>query len=304
MSRLPRSRPTVPSYPLRKKLPLFISITRLNGPIGIYLLLWPMLWALWFAAEGVPSIKNLFIFVAGAILTRSAGCIINDYADRNLDAHVERTKQRPLATGELSVKEALIAAAILTLVAFVLVLFTNKLTIMMSFVALILATIYPFTKRITYWPQAFLGLAFAFAVPMAFAAEVNHVPPLAWALFATAVILAIAYDTYYAMTDREFDVKMGMKSTAILFDRVVGEKDVWIVLGLHGLVLLSLSLIGVATDRGAAYYAGLFAALFFAIHQFKLAKTRQPQLCQTAFLNNHYLGLVIFIGIVLDFLLF
>jgi len=294
----------VPSYPLREKLPLFVSLTRLNRPIGIYLLLWPTLWALWFAADGFPSIKNLIIFVLGTILTRSAGCIINDYADRNLDAHVERTKQRPLATRELTEKEALIGAAILMIAAFALVLLTNALTIKMSFVALALATIYPFTKRYTHWPQAFLGLAFAISVPMAFAAETNQMPPLAWGLFFTTVILAIAYDTYYAMSDREFDIKMGMKSTAILLDRLVGQKDVWIVLCLHGVVLLSLTIIGIVTDRHAAYYAGLFAAMFFAIHQFKLASTHKPDLCQTAFLNNHYLGLVIFIGIVLDYLLF
>jgi len=166
-------------YPIRDKLPHFISLTRLNGPIGIYLLLWPTLWALWFAARGVPDLDILLIFIFGTILTRSAGCAINDYADRNLDAHVERTRNRPLATGALTGNEALVVAAVLMLAAFVLVLFTNKLTIMLSFVALGLAGVYPFTKRYTYWPQVFLGMAFAFAIPMAFAAQINSVPAIA-----------------------------------------------------------------------------------------------------------------------------
>jgi len=176
-----------------------------------------MLWALWFAAGGVPDLDNLIIFIFGTILTRSAGCAINDYADRHLDGHVERTSDRPLATGALTGNEALGVAGVLMLAAFVLVLFTNALTIKMSFVALVLASIYPFTKRVTYWPQAFLGLAFAFAVPMAFAAQINTIPVIGWLIFTATVIMAIAYDTLYAIADRKFDIKMGMKSTAILF---------------------------------------------------------------------------------------
>jgi len=257
-----------------------------------------MLWALWFAASGVPDISNLVIFVLGTILTRSAGCAINDYADRELDAHVSRTSTRPLATGALSPTEALGATAILMLLAFVLVLFTNKLTIMMSFVALALAVIYPFTKRVTYWPQAFLGLAFAFAVPMAFAAQINAVPPLAWCIFLAAVIWAIAYDTVYAIADREFDIKMGMKSTAILF----GANELRIVFCLQLAVLLIMFFVGMSTMRGSIYNLSLFAAVFFVIYQNRITQTRDPVQCVKAFLNNHYLGMTVFIGIVLDFL--
>lgn len=256
-----------------------------------------MLWALWFAARGIPDLDNLIIFILGTVLTRSAGCAINDYADRDLDGHVSRTSTRPLATGALSIKEALMAAAILMLLAFVLVLFTNKLTIMMSFAALALAIIYPFTKRVTYWPQAFLGLAFAFAIPMAFAAQTNAVPPLAWSLFLAAVLWAMAYDTVYAIADREFDIKMGMKSTAILF----GDKELIIVFCLQLLVLTILFIVGMSTDRGIIYNLSLLIAVAFVIYQNRITQTRDPELCIRAFKNNHYLGMTVFVGIVLDF---
>ena len=285
------------AYPIRDKLPHIIALTRLNGPIGIYLLLWPMLWALWFAAQGIPDLPILIIFVLGTILTRSAGCAINDYADRDLDAHVERTNTRPLATGALSPREALIITAVLMLLAFCLVLFTNQLTIMMSFVALALALIYPFTKRITYWPQAFLGLAFAFAVPMAFAAQINSVPFIAWLIFIAAVILAIAYDTLYAVADREFDIKMGMKSTAILF----GDKELVIVAALQLLVLAILFVVGVMAERGWTYNAFLLASTLFIVYQNRITQTRDPVQCIKAFKNNHYLGMTIFAGLVLDY---
>lgn len=284
-------------YPLREKLPHFLSLTRLDRPIGIYLLLWPMLWGLWFAAQGIPKLSVLVIFILGTILTRSAGCAINDFADRKLDAHVTRTKARPLATGALSAIEALACTALLMLLAFGLVLLTNQLTIMMSFVALVLAVIYPFTKRITHWPQAFLGLAFAFAIPMAFAAQTNSVPWLAWCLFIAAVIWAIAYDTVYAIADREFDIKMGMKSTAILF----GSNELRIVFCLQLIMLSILFFVGVSTGRGALFNLSLFAGLFFVVYQNKITQTRDPAMCIKAFLNNHYLGMTVFIGIVLDF---
>ncbi len=286
-------------YPIRDKLPHYVSLTRLNRPIGIYLLLWPMMWALWFAAEGVPDISNLIIFVLGTILTRSAGCAINDYADRDLDAHVARTSERPLATGALTPTEALAAAVILMLFAFILVLFTNKLTVMMSFVALALAVVYPFTKRITYWPQAFLGLAFAFAVPMAFAAQINSVPFLAWCLFLAAVIWAIAYDTVYAVADRDFDIKMGMKSTAILF----GNNELKIVFCLQLLVLVILFFVGLSYGRGAIYNLSLVGASGFVVFQNRITQTRDPEQCIRAFLNNHYLGMTVFIGLVIDYLI-
>jgi len=285
------------AHAVRDKLPHIVSLTRLDRPIGIYLLLWPTLWALWFAAGGVPDLDNLIIFVLGTILTRSAGCAINDYADRNLDAHVERTNSRPLATGALTGTEALVVAAVLMLAAFILVLFTNKLTIMMSFVALVLATIYPFTKRITYWPQAFLGIAFAFAVPMAFAAQINTVPVIGWLIFLAAVIMAIAYDTLYAIADREFDIKMGMKSTAILF----GQKELIIVVGLQLTVLALLFVVGMLTDRGFAFNISLLLGIGFIVYQNKISQGRDPAQCIKAFLNNHYLGMTIFVGLVLDF---
>jgi len=285
------------AYPLREKLPHIVSLTRLDRPIGIYLLLWPTLWALWFAAGGVPDLDNLIIFVFGTVLTRSAGCAINDYADRHLDAHVERTNARPLATGALTGNEALGVAAVLMLTAFALVLFTNKLTIMMSFVALALATIYPFTKRVTYWPQAFLGLAFAFAVPMAFAAQINTIPMTGWLIFLAAVIMAIAYDTLYAIADREFDIKMGMKSTAILF----GERELAIVFGLQLIVLALLFVVGILSDRGLVFNICLLSSVGFIVYQNRISQERDPAQCIKAFLNNHYLGMTIFIGLALDF---
>lgn len=286
-------------YPLTKKLPHFIALTRLNSPIGIYLLLWPMLWALWFCADGIPRIDVLIIFVLGTVLTRSAGCAINDYADRKLDAHVERTKARPLATGALTGTEAIMAAALLMLLAFILVLFTNALTIKLSFIALVLATIYPFTKRITYWPQAFLGLAFAFAVPMVAAAQTNSVPLIAWLVFLAAVIWAIAYDTLYAVADREYDIKMGMKSTAILFD----NKELAIVVGLQLLVLALLFVVGMITGRGWVFNSGLIISIVFIVYQNRISQARDPLQCIKAFLNNHYMGMTIFIALVLDYLL-
>lgn len=285
------------SYPIRDKLPHIISLTRLNAPIGIYLLLWPTLWALWFAASGVPDIDILIIFILGTILTRSAGCAINDFADRHLDAHVARTDARPLATGALSATEALVVAAVLMLAAFVLVLLTNKLTITLSFVALLLAIIYPFTKRITHWPQLFLGLAFAFAVPMAFAAQINSVPTIGWLIFLAAVIMAVAYDTLYAIADREFDLKMGMKSTAILF----GHKELSIVFGLQLLVLAILFFVGWLTDRGAAFNISLVLSIGFIVYQNRISQQRDPAQCTKAFLNNHYIGMTIFFGLALDF---
>ena len=285
------------AYPLRDKLPHIISLTRLNRPIGIYLLLWPTLWALWFAAGGVPDLDNLIIFTLGTILTRSAGCAINDYADRDLDAHVERTSTRPLATGALTGTEALGVAGVLMLAAFILVLFTNKLTIMMSFVALILAAVYPFTKRITHWPQAFLGVAFAFAVPMAFAAQINTVPMIGWLIFLATVIMAIAYDTLYAIADREFDIKMGMKSTAILF----GHRELAIVVVLQLIMLALLFFVGILTERGIIFNISLLLGIGFIIYQNKISQQRDPAQCTKAFLNNHYLGMTIFCGLVLDY---
>ncbi len=288
------------SYPVRDKLSAFVSLTRINRPIGIYLLMWPMLWALWFAAKGVPDVKVLVIFILGTVLTRSAGCAINDYADRHIDAHVERTAGRPLATGALSSIEALLLAAVLMMLAFLLVLFTNKLTILMSFVALALATVYPFTKRITHWPQAFLGAAFACAVPMAFAAQINNVPSTAWVIFAAAVIWAMAYDTLYAMTDRAFDLKIGVMSTAILF----AKYDLLAVAVLQITMLALMLGVGLNQGRQWIYLSGFIVAAALIIRQLYRCKTRDPQRCFEAFLNNNYVGMSLFIALALDFAVF
>ncbi len=282
---------------LGPKLPHFVALTRLDRPIGIYLLLWPMLWALWFAAEGVPRLNVLFIFILGTILTRSAGCAVNDYADRHFDGHVERTKNRPLATGALSAREALLAAAVLMLIAFVLVLFTNPLTIFLSIVAVILAVIYPFSKRYTHLPQVVLGAAFGFAVPMAFAAQTNTLPAIAWWLYLSAIVWSVAYDTLYAIADRKDDLKIGIKSSAILF----GRFDLAMVVLFQMVVIALLVLVGWLAGRGFVYFAGLTASTGFVAYQIWLARDREPARCVQAFLNNNWLGLTVFIALVTDY---
>lgn len=282
---------------LGHKLPALVSLTRLNRPIGIFLLMWPMLWAFWFAADGVPHLPTLFIFLMGTVLTRSAGCAINDYADRDLDAHVTRTTNRPLATGALSGRDALVTTAALMALAFVIVLFTNALTIQLSFAALFLAVLYPFTKRYTHFPQVALGAAFAWAVPMAFAAQINSVPGIAWWLFAAAVVWAMAYDTLYAMVDRDDDLKIGIKSTAILF----GRFDLLIVGFLQAIVLVILLFIGLQQGRGGIYLAGLAGAAGFVIYQLWICRRREPTPCLQAFLNNNWMGMTVFIALVIDY---
>lgn len=285
---------------LRQKILHFVALTRLNRPIGIYLLLWPMLWALWFAAKGIPRIDVLLIFIIGTILTRSAGCAINDYADRDFDAHVTRTRDRPLATGALSPREALGAAGILMLLAFLLVLLTNTLTVLLSFAAVLLAVIYPFAKRYTHLPQVILGAAFGFAIPMAFAAQTNTLPALAWWLYLSAILWAMAYDTLYAIADRPEDLKIGIKSSAILF----GRYDLLIVAVIQATVIGLLAVIGWQNGRGMVYFAGLFVAIGFVLYQLWLAKEREPGRCVQAFLNNNWLGLTVFVALVIDFALF
>jgi len=276
-----------------------MALTRLDRPIGIWLLMWPMLWALWFAASGPPSLDVLLIFLAGTILTRSAGCAINDYADRNFDAHVERTRYRPLATGEIKPREALIVAAVLMILAFCLVLLTNRMTILMSFVALLLAAFYPFAKRFTDWPQLVLGLAFSWAIPMAYAAQTGTLPRDAWLVFLASVLWAIAYDTMYAMADREDDLRIGIKSTAILF----GDVDIAMVAFIQIIVLATLLLCGNLLGLELLFRAGLIIALLLVVYQLMLIRKREPSRCIQAFLNNHYLGMIVFIGIVLDYAL-
>ena len=275
----------------------FIQLTRMDKPIGIYLLLWPTLWALWVAAKGVPSLGNLLIFVLGVVLTRAAGCVINDFADRKVDGHVKRTEQRPMASGKISSKEALVFFALLMGVSFLLVLCTNAPTIWLSFGALALAATYPFMKRYTYSPQVVLGAAFSWGIPMAFTAETGSLPAAAWLLYIANLLWTVAYDTYYAMTDREDDLKIGVKSTAILF----GDADRVIILSLQGLALGCLLLAGSHFELGGWFHLGLLAAAGCFVWEFWYTRDRDPQRCFKAFLHNHWAGLAIFVGIVLNY---
>lgn len=284
------------NYPDR--LYQYYLLTRLHKPIGILLLLWPTLWALWLAAEGVPPIPILLVFMAGVVLMRSAGCVINDYADRNFDAHVQRTRDRPIAAGRVSPSEALVLFALLCLLAFILVLTLNRLTFYLSFGAVALAAIYPFTKRYTQLPQLVLGAAFGWAIPMAFAAVQDQVPKLAWLLFVVNILWATAYDTYYAMVDRDDDVKIGVKSTAILF----GTADRLVIGALQILVLGGLVLIGRLAGLGLYFYLGLLIAAGLILYQQYLARNRDGVGSFQAFLNNNWFGAVIFAGIFLHYL--
>jgi 4-hydroxybenzoate polyprenyltransferase len=289
--------PVIKLERIRDRLQQYLLLTRLNRRIGIYLLLWPTLWALWVAAGGVPRPEVLVVFVLGVILMRSAGCVINDFADRRFDPHVERTRERPIASGRVSAREALMVFAVLCMLAFALVLTMNRLTIYLSFIGAALAAIYPFMKRYTHLPQVVLGMAFGWAIPMAFAAQTGEVPKEAWLLFVINVVWSVSYDTMYAMADREDDLRIGVKSTAILF----GEADRLIVAILQGLVLFGLLLLGQQLSLGTAYHAGLLAALIFALYQQYLIRDRDPARCFQAFLNNSWLGGAVFVGLLLDF---
>ena len=274
----------------------YALLMRLDKPIGILLLLWPTLWGLWLAAHGVPDWKNILIFMLGVLLMRSAGCVINDYADRDFDPHVARTKSRPLAAGRVTPREAIILFVVLGLSAFCLVLLTNWLTVGLSFGGAVLATLYPFTKRYTHLPQVVLGAAFAWAVPMAFAAQLDAVPKIAWLVFVATVMWTVAYDTMYAMVDREDDVRIGVKSTAILF----GDADRFVIGVLQFTVLFTLISIGRYEHLGGFYYLGCAVAAALAVYQQWLIKDRQPAKCFAAFLNNNWFGAADFIGLVLD----
>jgi 4-hydroxybenzoate polyprenyltransferase len=274
----------------------YALLMRLHRPIGIFLLLWPTLWALWIAGDGRPRPLVLTVFVAGVVLMRSAGCVINDYADRDFDPHVRRTRERPLAAGRVAPREALMLFGVLCLLAFALVLLMNPLTVALSLMGAVLALSYPFTKRYTHLPQVFLGIAFGWAVPMAFAAQTGSVPATAWLIFLATVAWAVAYDTLYAMVDRQDDLRIGVKSTAILF----GRADRWAVAGLHAAMLLLLVAVGVTEALGVAYFAGLAVAAVLAAYQQYRIRAREPERCFEAFLNNNWLGAVVFAGIVLD----
>ncbi len=283
---------------MQSRLSLYSELIRLNRPIGILLLLWPGLWALWIAGEGEPRWWIVLVFIAGTTLMRSAGCAINDYADRDLDGHVQRTKARPIASGRVSPREALMVAAILALLAFMLVLLLNNKTILMSFVAVSLAAIYPFMKRYTHVPQLVLGMAFGWAIPMAFTALTNQVPAVAWVLFAATVIWALIYDTMYAMVDRIDDLKVGIKSTAILF----GDHD-RLIIGLLQLLMLGLLLwAGLLAGRGGWYWLGIGMAALLFLYQQWLIRERDPDACFKGFLNNNYVGMALFAGLFLDYL--
>jgi len=283
------------------RLKQYALLMRLDKPVGIYLLLWPTLWAIWIASEGKPDPLVLFVFVAGVILMRSAGCVINDFADRKIDAHVQRTEDRPIAAGRVSSKEAIILFVILCLIAFGLVLFMNSLTIKLSFVAVLLAASYPFMKRFTHLPQFYLGFAFGWAIPMAFAAIQNSVPPIAWILLLANLIWAVIYDTMYAMVDREDDLKIGVKSTAILF----GEHDLMIIGMLQFLMLILLLVAGNMANPnslGWPYHLSLLISAALMLQHRVLIREREAAKCFQAFKQNHWIGLVVLFGIILSLL--
>ncbi|MGF1743221.1 4-hydroxybenzoate octaprenyltransferase [Vibrio profundum] len=276
----------------------YLQLMRLDKPIGSLLLLWPTLWALILAAKGLPDLKLVIVFTLGVLIMRSAGCVINDFADRKVDGHVERTRNRPLPSGVISSKEAIILFVVLGLLAFGLVLMLNSLAIKLSFIGLALAFVYPFMKRITHLPQLVLGLAFSWGIPMAWAAQANEVPVMAWFIFLINVLWTVAYDTQYAMVDREDDLKIGIKSTAILF----GRFDKMIIGALQLIVLALLIFLGGYYSLGASFYWGvLVAAALFAVQQ-HLIRHRERNLCFQAFLNNNYVGGAITIGLLVAFL--
>ena len=283
---------------LENRLCEYALLMRLHRPIGIYLLLWPTLWALWLAGDGQPPRGAVLVFVLGVALMRSAGCVMNDIADRQFDPHVARTRDRPLAAGRVSLSEAIGLAAGLSLLAFALVLTQNALTVKLSFVGLALAATYPFMKRFHHLPQAHLGAAFGWGIPMAYAAVTDSLPAIAWLLFLGNVLWAVIYDTQYAMVDREDDRKIGVKSTALWF----GERDKRIIAYLQATLLGLLAVIGLLAGRGWIYYLAVFAAAWFALYQQYLIRDRAPEECFKAFLNNNGFGLVVFCGLLLDYL--
>lgn len=277
----------------RSRIQAYLALMRLNKPIGIWLLLWPTLWALWIAGQGHPKPSVVMIFIAGVVLMRSAGCVINDFADRGFDGGVARTRHRPLASGVISVKPALGLAALLLLGAFGLVLFTNLLTIGLAVVGLLLAVIYPLMKRLTHLPQVFLGVAFAWAVPMAFAAQTGSVPLESWYLYGIALLWPVIYDTFYAMVDRADDQRIGIKSTAILW----GARDRLVTQILQVMLIALLFILGKYYQFNGFYYVALLFGLALFVYQQWLIKDRLPANCFKAFLNNHWVGLVVFVGV-------
>ncbi len=275
----------------------YVRLMRLDRPIGIWLLLWPTLWALWIGGRGKPSALVFIIFVAGTVLMRSAGCTINDYADRSFDPHVARTRDRPLAAGRISTLEALLLFGLLSLSALLLALQLNRFTLLLAVGGAFLAVSYPFIKRFLSVPQLYLGVTFGWGIPMAFAAQLERVPRVAWLLLVANVLWVTVYDTMYAMVDRADDVKIGVRSTAILF----GDSDRHIIAVLQVMTLLSLYLVGGMIHMGYWYYSGLAAGGLFFLYQLWLIRAREPENCFRAFLNNNYFGMAVFIGILLQY---
>ena len=282
---------------LTERLSQYEKLMRLDKPVGILLLLWPTLWGQWLASNGQPSWLILWIFVMGVVLMRSAGCVINDYADRHIDPHVARTRERPLAAGKVSPREALFLAAGLSLLAFLLILPLNRLVLMLSVIALFLAASYPYTKRFFAIPQAYLGIAFGFGIPMSYAAIWDSIPSEAWVLLAANTFWAIAYDTQYAMVDRADDLKIGIKTSAITF----GRFDLAAIAVCYGITLGLLAWVGWQRGLGVAFYGGLAIAAAIALYHMLLIRTRDPQQCFRAFLHNTWFGAAVFGGIALSF---
>ena len=283
---------------LKERLDVYEQLMRLDKPIGILLLLWPTLWGLWMSSYGQPDPAVFIIFLLGVILMRSAGCIVNDIADRDFDPQVERTRDRPLARRAISVKEAIALAAVLAGIAFFLVLQLSVLVVGLAVIALALAVVYPFVKRFFWLPQAWLGIAFGFGIPMAFAAHMDRVPPIAWWLLAANILWTIAYDTEYAMVDRDDDRRIGIKTSAILF----GDLDVAMTMLSLALFILLMAVIGLRAHLGIGYFAGLAAAALLAAYQYALIRGRTREGCFRAFLHNNWVGAAIFAGIVAEFM--
>ncbi len=289
----------MPELTLRQRLDAYERLMRLDKPIGTLLLLWPTLWALWIAAEGQPHLLLVWIFAFGTLLMRSAGVVMNDYADRHFDAHVKRTQDRPLAAGLVSGREAIVLAVTLSVCAFLLIVRLNKLVWMLSVVALFLAASYPLTKRFLSIPQAYLGVAFGFGIPMAFAAQLGNVPALAWVMLAANIFWAIGYDTCYAMVDRDDDLKIGIRTSAITF----GRFDVAAVMVSYAVTLGLLAWVGHQAGRGVYFYTGLvLAGLMMVRHGFWI-RGRERMPCFRAFMNNNWVGAMIFAGLCADYVL-
>jgi 4-hydroxybenzoate polyprenyltransferase len=295
----PRPREAPFSHRLSRRIEEYWELARFNRPIGTWLLLWPALWALWIAGEGQPSQKVLIVFVLGVIVMRAAGCVINDYADRNIDIHVRRTRDRPIAARRVSPVEALVLFGALLAIALLLVTFLDLLTIKLAFIGAALTISYPFVKRVFPMPQLYLGISFGgWSVPMAFAAELGRLPRVAWVLYIAAVIWAAIYDTIYAMIDREDDLKIGVKSSAILF----ADMDKLLIFVMQAMMIWALVLAGKSMHFGTWYYGGLTTASLLFLHQQWLIRNREPAGCLRAFVNNQHVGMVIFIGILLQYI--